>query len=129
MNGTISKCIEIAGVEDVEVEADFDASYVDNGIGSYEFWGARGVHHDYGWEVDSVEGLRLVSDLREVCENEVEARGWHKWNPVFWLLVWWLMWRIPRELAKLDPDDVFDNEELEEAAAEQGDTEPDYNED
>lgn len=32
---------------------------VDNGIGSYEFWGSPGVHHDYGVASDCCEGELL----------------------------------------------------------------------
>ena len=39
-----------------------DLIEVDNGIGSYEFWGACGVHHDY----------ETVSDC---CEEPVEEGG------------------------------------------------------
>ena len=39
-----------------------DLIEVDNGIGSYEFWGARGVHHDYD----------AVSDC---CGEPVEEGG------------------------------------------------------
>jgi len=28
---------------------------VDHGIGSYEFWGERGTHHDYQWESECCE--------------------------------------------------------------------------
>ena len=30
-----------------ECQQEVDVYYVDNGIGHYEYWGARGVHHDY----------------------------------------------------------------------------------
>ena len=35
---------------------------VDNGIGSYEFWGARGVHHEY-------------ETVSSCCEEPVEEGG------------------------------------------------------
>jgi hypothetical protein len=35
-----------------------EGHYADHGIGSYEYWGARGTHHDWGW--DDI-GLEYVS--------------------------------------------------------------------
>jgi hypothetical protein len=49
MWATLSTTLEIAGLE-LEVELDVSGEYVDEGIGAYEYWGARGVHHDWGWE-------------------------------------------------------------------------------
>lgn len=39
----------------------FTPEYVDNGIGSYEFWGQRGVDHQYDVEVDE-EGIAVELD-------------------------------------------------------------------
>jgi hypothetical protein len=33
-------------------DVDVDGGWVDNGIGPYEYWGDRGVHHDWGVELD-----------------------------------------------------------------------------
>ena len=46
-----------------------DAVYVDNGIGSYEFWGATGVHHDYRWESPCC-GEEVVEGGNKVIENK-----------------------------------------------------------
>jgi len=49
MWATLSTTLEIAGLE-LDVELEVSGKYVDHGIGAYEYWGARGVHHDWGWE-------------------------------------------------------------------------------
>ena len=54
---TIETTLEIAGIE-LAVELEVEGSYADHGIGSYEYWGARGTHHDWGW--DDI-GLEYVS--------------------------------------------------------------------
>jgi hypothetical protein len=46
---TIETIREVAGIE-LEVELEVEGSYADHGIGSYEYWGARGTHHDWGWD-------------------------------------------------------------------------------
>lgn len=47
-SATICTILEISGIE-LDVEIEIEGDYTDNGIGSYEFWGERGVHHDWGW--------------------------------------------------------------------------------
>ena len=49
MLATVSTTLEIAGLE-LDVEIEVSGEYADHGIGAFEFWGARGVHHDWGWE-------------------------------------------------------------------------------
>ena len=46
---TIETALEVAGIE-LEIELEVEGSYADHGIGSYEYWGARGTHHDWGWD-------------------------------------------------------------------------------
>ena len=60
--------VELANIE-VNVEIEFSADYVDNGIGAYEFWGAHGVHHDYGWEVEEVRGMCASEDIRDAVKR------------------------------------------------------------
>jgi hypothetical protein len=49
---------------------------VDNGIGNYEYWGYKGVHHDYDWEVEG-NGLEVkvnfIIDVEDLLENVDEA--------------------------------------------------------
>jgi hypothetical protein len=49
------------------VSGTLDASIVDNGIGDYEFWGARGTDHYYQWELDDYN-----VDVVDEDENEIE---------------------------------------------------------
>lgn len=46
---TIETTLEVAGIE-LDVELEIEGNYADHGIGSYEYWGARGTHHDWGWD-------------------------------------------------------------------------------
>ena len=63
-----------------EVELVVDAKMVDNGIGAYEYWGAKGTHHSYEaeWEVVStnppIDLDRFYEDekLLEEVQREVE---------------------------------------------------------
>lgn len=54
---TLEITLEVARIE-LEVELEVEGDYADHGIGAYEYWGARGVHHDWGW--DDIE-LEYVS--------------------------------------------------------------------
>ena len=47
--------------------------YVDNGIGNYEYWGAKGVHHDYDWEIEGdIVQIKVEYDFdEENLENDV----------------------------------------------------------
>jgi len=49
MLATLTAVVEIAGME-LAVEMDVSGEYADHGIGAFEYWGARGVHHDWGWD-------------------------------------------------------------------------------
>lgn len=46
---TVETTLEVAGIE-LDVELEVEGDYADHGIGSYEYWGARGTHHDWGWD-------------------------------------------------------------------------------
>ena len=45
---TIQTTLEVAGIE-LDVELEIEGDYADHGIGAYEYWGARGTHHEWGW--------------------------------------------------------------------------------
>jgi hypothetical protein len=49
------------------ISGTLDASIVDDGIGEYEFWGARATDHYYVWELDDYN-----VDVVDEDENEVE---------------------------------------------------------
>jgi hypothetical protein len=49
MLATLSTTVEIAGLE-LDLELEVSAEYADHGIGAFEYWGARGVHHEWGWD-------------------------------------------------------------------------------
>jgi hypothetical protein len=59
---------------------------VDNGIGPYEFWGSKGVHHDYCMESDCCEAAVLDGNGRELdadiyledlkAERQIEDYEW-----------------------------------------------------
>ena len=49
MFATLSALVEIGGME-LTVELEVSGEYADRGIGAFEYWGARGVHRDWGWD-------------------------------------------------------------------------------
>ena len=49
MLATLSTTVEIAGLE-LDLEIEVSGEYADHGIGAFEYWGARGVHHEWGWD-------------------------------------------------------------------------------
>jgi hypothetical protein len=53
---TIETTLEVAGIE-LDVELEIEGNYADHGIGSYEYWGARGTHHEWGWTDVELEHL------------------------------------------------------------------------
>ena len=127
MTATLTKEIELAGVY-IEVQGDYDCDYVDNGIGPYEYWGAKGVHHDYGWEVQGCDSFDIIGDIKEAVTWSMKALGrtlrnrkWKKQRRQ------WAR-KVQAAFAKLDESDVFDSREIEEAAADQdpGPPEPDW---
>jgi len=49
MLATVSTTVEITGLE-LDLQIEISGEYADHGIGAYEYWGARGVHHQWGWD-------------------------------------------------------------------------------
>ena len=49
MLATVSTTVEITGLE-LDVQIEFSGEYANHGIGAYEYWGDRGVHHEWGWD-------------------------------------------------------------------------------
>jgi len=49
------------------VSGKLEAEIVDNGIGEYEFWGARATDHYYEWELNDYN-----VDVVDEDENEIE---------------------------------------------------------
>ena len=129
MTGTINGNIELAGVSDIPVTAVFSASYVDNGIGAYEFWGARGTHHDWQWEIEEVYGLEFDCNVHEQCADYLSWIGFSKANRKHYLkTLRRKVNQVRKALAASDPNEVFDNDALCDEASRQA-PEPDYNED
>lgn len=60
---TIQITLEVAGIE-LDVELEIEGYCADHGIGSYEYWGARGVHHDWGW--DDIESEHVSYDPGDI---------------------------------------------------------------
>ena len=48
--------LEVAGLE-LDLELEVSGEYADHGIGPYEYWGARGVHHEWGWDDLQLSGV------------------------------------------------------------------------
>ena len=68
MLATVSTTVEITGLE-LDVQMEISGEYSDHGIGGYEYWGARGVHHDWGWE-----DIALSSVFFEPGDIEIALR-------------------------------------------------------
>ena len=49
MLAAVSTMVEITGLE-LDVQIEFSGEYADHGIGAFEYWGDRGVHHEWGWD-------------------------------------------------------------------------------
>ena len=49
MLATLSTTVEIAGLE-IDLDIEVSGEYADHGIGAFEYWGARGVHREWGWD-------------------------------------------------------------------------------
>ncbi len=58
---TIETTLDVAGIE-LDVQLEIEGSYADHGIGSYEYWGARGTHHDWGWSDVELEHVSFDPD-------------------------------------------------------------------
>jgi hypothetical protein len=49
MLATLSTTVEIAGLA-LDLDIEISGEYADHGIGAFEYWGARGVHREWGWD-------------------------------------------------------------------------------
>ena len=56
MLATVSTTVEITGLE-LDLEIEVSGEYADHGVGPYEYWGARGVHHEWGWDDIQLSGV------------------------------------------------------------------------
>ena len=56
MLATLSATLEVAGLE-LDLEIEVSGEYADHGVGPYEYWGARGVHHEWGWDDIQLSGV------------------------------------------------------------------------
>lgn len=70
MNFELETTIDVCGVE-INVLVEFDANYVNNGIGAYEYWGACSVHNDYEWEIEEVYGMTATSNIPDAVRNVI----------------------------------------------------------
>ena len=124
MNFELETTIEICGVE-LDVLVEFDAAYVDNGIGAYEYWGARGVHHDYGWEIEEVYGMTAMSSIPDAVRNVIlpsDYKSRKKYRKAHKRLVR----RIEKTLATADVSEYVDDDAMYEVCSL---PEPDYDRD
>ena len=120
---TYETTIELAGVE-ISVEIEFEASYVDNGIGAYEFWGAKGVHHEWTWEINQVTGMSAIEDVRDVVRNYIVPANYasrKKYLKAFRRKVK----QVERALASADASDFADDDAMIEACGDAPSNEPD----
>ena len=69
-DGTWVGTIDEDDLHAVLSEADVESRVTDEGIGPYEFWGQRGVHHS--WEVSEVSGSCDVGLYLNFGEHEFE---------------------------------------------------------
>jgi len=53
---TLSATLEVARLE-LDLEIEVSGEYADHGVGPYEYWGARGVHHEWGWDDIQLSGV------------------------------------------------------------------------
>ena len=63
------------------VEGEYEGGWVDNGIGGYEYWGARGTHHDWCYEIESYsylvydnEGDDITEQLPDGIRSAIDSR-------------------------------------------------------
>ena len=75
MTLTVCKEIEIAGVK-IPACAECVAQAVDDGIGSYEFWGQKCVDKRPGIQVVSIEKLEADDDIREVAKEYIKPENY-----------------------------------------------------
>ena len=111
------KTIELAGVE-LDVQAEFEATVQDFGIGSYEHFGFRGTQHAYGWEIESVDIVPVNSVLDSVNEHLAFIGYPTRNHRRFIKARRRLVKQVERALKRLDSESVYTNDELVEAAGE-----------
>jgi len=68
---------------DSDMDIEVKGRYVDHGIGRYEYWGAKGVHHQYEleWELVSCpipdeevyNNNKLCTIIEEALEKHIEG--------------------------------------------------------
>jgi hypothetical protein len=120
---TIETTLEVAGIE-LDVELEIEGNYADHGIGSYEYWGARGTHHDWGW--DDI-GLAYVSYDSDYIQLALRRREPQLSRKKFRKAVRRLRRRVEMLIEGLAENWVAENEdECVEALTAQN--EPDYDE-
>lgn len=114
MTGTLCTSIELEGIE-FDVTTEFEANWVDNGIGPYEYWGARGVHHAWDWEVESIEQPEFDCDVEQTIMDDIKARDWYWcwWNPAFWVVFASTLRKVEQAMKDFDPEDLRDDAEKE----------------
>lgn len=52
----------------------FDAAYVDNGIGRYEFGSIKDTHHDWQWEFNSIEEIEFLEPVSKAVSRSILPR-------------------------------------------------------
>jgi len=105
-----NQTITLLGVE-LYVTSDFEADWVDSGIGAYEYHGARGTHHAWGWEIAAINGMALDDDIRLAVRSTV-ARSNYNSRKRYLRAVRLLTRQVERAYAQLDPEDCADEEVL-----------------
>ena len=45
-------------ISDIVLNVEYNGQYGDFGIGSYEYWGFKGVHHDWGFELEDITSIK-----------------------------------------------------------------------
>lgn len=68
---TIEPTITLADRTEIEVAMQATIRWVNNGIGAYEYWGAKCVDNQYEWELYDVAILSHLEHLEEI-ENFIE---------------------------------------------------------
>ena len=114
MTSTLCTTTELLGSE-FDVTAEFEASWVDNGIGHYEFWGAKGFDSRLEWEVEEIYPPEFDCDVEQVIADNIKARGWfwRWWNPAFWVVFANTLRGVEQAMKDFDPEDLRDDAEKE----------------
>lgn len=62
---------------EVDVAFIFTADFVDNGIGRYEFGSIKDTHHDWQWEFQGLEEVKLLETIPHAVRRTIRARDFH----------------------------------------------------